>query len=40
LTQALGVPCYVADNPIECVVQGTGIAIENLEDYKRNVTQR
>lgn len=40
LTQALGVPCYVADNPIECVVLGTGIAIENLEDYKRNVTQR
>jgi len=40
LTQSIGVPCYLADNPLECVVMGTGIAIENLQDYKRNVTQR
>ncbi|MDP3764246.1 MAG: rod shape-determining protein [bacterium] len=35
ITQETGVPCYVADDPILCVVKGTGIALENLELYKR-----
>ncbi len=32
-----GVPAYVADEPQLCVVKGTGIALENLESYKRSV---
>lgn len=35
--QATGVPCYVADEPLLCVVKGTGIALENLESYKRSI---
>lgn len=35
--QATGVPCYVADEPMFCVVKGTGIALENLEAYKRSI---
>ncbi len=35
ITQETGVPCYIADEPLFCVVKGTGIALENLELYKR-----
>ena len=35
ITQETGVPCYVADEPELCVVKGTGIALENLDLYKR-----
>lgn len=37
ISQATGVPCYVADQPELCVVKGTGIALENLESYKRSI---
>ncbi len=36
-SQATGVPCYIADDPLYCVVKGTGIALENLEVYKRSI---
>jgi rod shape-determining protein MreB len=36
-SQATGVACYVADEPLLCVVKGTGIALENLESYKRSI---
>ena len=35
--QALGVACYVADEPLLCVAKGTGIALENLDSYKRSI---
>lgn len=35
--KATGVPAYVADDTQLCVVKGTGIALENLESYKRSV---
>ncbi|PIR97384.1 MAG: rod shape-determining protein [Candidatus Doudnabacteria bacterium CG10_big_fil_rev_8_21_14_0_10_41_10] len=34
LSQATGVPAYVADDPSLCVAKGTGIALENLDSYK------
>jgi len=37
LTKVTGVPCEVANNPSECVAKGTGIAIENLEAFKKSV---
>lgn len=37
IAEATGVPTYVADEPIHCVVKGTGIALENLEAYKRSI---
>ncbi len=37
LTQATGVPAYVADDALLCVARGTGIALENLESYKRSI---
>jgi rod shape-determining protein MreB len=37
LTKITGVPCEVANNPSECVAKGTGIAVENLESFKKSV---
>jgi rod shape-determining protein MreB len=37
LTQETGVPCYVADNPLECVAIGAGIAMDHLEVIKRSL---
>ena len=37
VTQVTGVPAYVADEPLFCVAKGTGIALENLESYKRSI---
>ncbi len=37
ISQATGVPAYVADETMLCVVRGTGIALENLESYKRSI---
>lgn len=35
--EATGVSAYVADDPQLCVAKGTGIALENLESYKRSI---
>ncbi|KKT36004.1 MAG: Rod shape-determining protein mreB [Parcubacteria group bacterium GW2011_GWA2_44_12] len=37
LAHATGVECYNADEPLLCVAKGTGIALENLEAYKRSI---
>jgi len=37
ITKVTGVPAFVADDPLFCVARGTGIVLENLEVYKRNV---
>lgn len=37
ITQITGVSAYVADEPLFCVAKGTGIALENLESYKRSI---
>ena len=39
-TEATGVPCHVADDALLCVVQGTGMALENIDLYKRSITKR
>ncbi|MFH1111652.1 MAG: rod shape-determining protein [Patescibacteria group bacterium] len=35
--QATGVAAYVADEALLCVAKGTGIALDNLESYKRSI---
>ncbi|MBU1179814.1 rod shape-determining protein [Patescibacteria group bacterium] len=37
VAEATGVPTYVADEPLFCVVKGTGMALDNLEAYKRSI---
>jgi rod shape-determining protein MreB len=31
MTQITGIPCYVADQPLQCVAIGTGMALEKLD---------
>jgi len=40
MTQMTGVVCHVADEPLLCVVRGTGVALENIELYKRSVSKK
>jgi len=35
ITQEIGIPCYIADNPLECVAMGAGIALDHLDLIKR-----
>ena len=35
LTQETGIPCHVADNPLECTAIGAGVALEHLDIIKR-----
>lgn len=37
VSQATGVPCYVADDPLLCVAKGTGAILNNLDMYKRSI---
>lgn len=39
ITRETGVPAYVAEDPLYCVVRGTGVALENLELYKRSINR-
>lgn len=36
-SRAIGVSTYVADDPLLCVAKGTGIALDNLDSYKRSI---
>jgi len=35
ITQEIGIPCSVAENPMECVAIGAGIALEHLDLIRR-----
>jgi rod shape-determining protein MreB len=37
ITKTIGVPCYVADDALNCVANGTGLALDNLDLYKRTI---
>jgi len=37
LSRTIGVPAYVSDEPLLCVAKGTGIALDNLDSYKRSI---
>ncbi|KKW33228.1 MAG: Rod shape-determining protein mreB [Candidatus Uhrbacteria bacterium GW2011_GWA2_53_10] len=37
ISEATGVPTFVAEDPQLCVAKGTGVALENLEAYKKSI---
>lgn len=39
ITRETGVPSYIAEDPLYCVVRGTGVALENLELYKKSINR-
>ncbi len=40
MTQMTGVPCHIAEDALLCVARGTGVAMENIELYKRSINRR
>lgn len=40
MTAETGVPCHVADSSLLCVARGTGVAMENIELYKRTINRK
>ena len=37
VTKVTGVPSRIADDPLLCVAKGTGVVLNNLDIYKRNI---
>ncbi|MSR68421.1 rod shape-determining protein [Candidatus Saccharibacteria bacterium] len=37
MTKVTGVPAYIADDPMLCVIKGAGTAVEHLDEYIRSV---
>ncbi len=40
ITQEIGIPCILADEPMLCVAKGTGVILENLDLYKRSIMSK
>jgi len=40
ISSQIGVSAHIAEDPVHCVVYGTGIALENIETWRRFVHQR
>lgn len=40
ITEATGVPCRIAKDPLLCVAKGAGLALEHLELYKRSIMSK
>lgn len=40
MIQETGVPAHVADEPLLCVVRGTGLVMDNIELWKRSIITR
>ena len=40
MTHITGVPCHVAEDALLCVARGTGVALENIELYKRSISRK
>ncbi|MBU2025392.1 MAG: rod shape-determining protein [Patescibacteria group bacterium] len=37
IARSVGVPCYVADDPLLCVARGTSKILDNLDVYKKSI---
>lgn len=40
IAQSIGIPCFVAEDPLLCVAKGTGVVLENLEIYKKSIISK
>jgi len=40
ISEATGVPCFVAEDSILCVAKGTGAVLENLDVYKKSIMSK
>ncbi|MDD5145897.1 MAG: rod shape-determining protein [Candidatus Pacebacteria bacterium] len=40
ISQSIGVPCFLADDPMLCVAKGTGVVLEHLDIYKKSLMSK
>ncbi len=40
IAQTTGVPCFVGEEPLYCVIKGIGVVLENLETYKKSLMSK
>jgi len=40
ISQSIGVPCFIADDPLTCVARGTGVVLDSLDIYKRTIMSK
>ena len=40
ISQAIGVPCFVADDPLTCVARGAGVVLDSLDIFKRSIMSK
>ena len=40
VAQSTGVPCFIAEEPLFCVIKGTGTVLEHLDEYKKVVMSK
>jgi len=40
VTEEIGVPAHVAEEPMLCVIKGIGVTLENFALYQRTISQR
>lgn len=40
IARSTGIPCFVAEEPMLCVVKGTGVVLENLGVYKKSIMSK
>lgn len=37
ISKSIGVPCFIANEPLLCVVKGTGVVLDSLDAYKKSI---
>ena len=40
IAKSVGVPCFLAEDPLLCVAKGTGAILENLDLYKKSIMSK
>ena len=40
VAQSTGVPCFVAEEALFCVIKGTGTVLEHLDEYKKVIMSK
>ena len=40
IAKSTGVPCSLAEDALLCVAKGTGVMLENLDEYKRSIMMK
>jgi rod shape-determining protein MreB and related proteins len=40
ISQSIGVPCFIAEDPLTCVARGTGVVMDSLHAYKQSIMSK